>query len=126
MLTHVFIPPVKMVAHVRAIEMNSRASAFQVGKAKHVHKKKILAKILHAEMVQNVSAMWTMSSSIVAVLKDMKEKLVKRKYFHVIVLLVRMEESVQILKTPMSVPAQNNTKEILVKLELIHVKTTLV
>ena len=28
-----------MVAHVRVIEMNSRASVFEVGKAKHVQKK---------------------------------------------------------------------------------------
>ena len=34
-------------------------------------------KILHAKMAQNVSVMWTMSSSIAAVLRDMKEKLVK-------------------------------------------------
>ena len=39
MRTHVFIRPVRMVAHVRAIKINSRVSALQIGKAKHVQKK---------------------------------------------------------------------------------------
>ena len=42
----------------------------------------ILVKILHAKMVQNVSAMLKMRMSIVAVLRDMKEKLAKAKVRH--------------------------------------------